>query len=266
MDTPIGIAQSRIPQGVSRRSPHAIDERGLLEEWPMSTAGPARRTHTEALADLVDLPGKRVVDVGCGAGALVRWLRTEGADVVGVECGEVMLRAAHEADPDHPAAYLEGVGQDLPLPDDSADVVVFSYSLHHVPRDSMVDALREAHRVLHGGGTLYVVEPLAEGPGHEVIKLIDDETEVRAQAQEALEQATAVGFLPAAELTYVSRTVCADADALAARVVGVDPTRADRMRQHRAEFDERFAALTIPVDDGYAFDQENRVKVFRKDG
>ncbi len=223
------------------------------------------RTHNEVLADLVELRGRRVVDVGCGSGALVRWLRSQGADVVGVECGEFMLRAAHDADPDHPEAYLEGVGQDLPLPDDSADVVVFSYSLHHVQRAAMVEALREAHRVLHTGGVLYVVEPLAKGPGHEVIKLIDDETEVRAYAQEALERAADVGFEPATEISYTSRTVCADADSLAERVVGVDPTRAERMQLYRAEFTERFAALTVPVEGGYAFDQENRVKVFRKD-
>jgi SAM-dependent methyltransferase len=230
----------------------------------MSPSDTYLRAHDEVLADLVELRGRRVVDVGCGSGALVRWLRSEGADVVGVECGEIMLRAAHDADPDHPEAYLEGVGQDLPLPDDSADVVVFSYSLHHVPRAAMVDALREAHRVLRAGGILYVVEPLAKGPGHEVIKLIDDETEVRADAQEALEQAANVGFEPAAELFYTSRVILADADALAARVVGVDPTRAERMQRYRAEFAERFEALTIRVGDGYSFDQENRVRVFRK--
>ena len=160
----------------------------------MGSPDPERRTHNEVLADLVELRDRRVIDVGCGSGALVRWLRSEGADVTGVECGEIMLRAAHDADPDHPEAYLEGVAQNLPLSDDSADVVVFSYSLHHVPRAAMVDALREAHRVLRTGGVLYVVEPGTEGTGHEVVKLIDDETEVRAHAREALEHASRLGF------------------------------------------------------------------------
>jgi SAM-dependent methyltransferase len=220
--------------------------------------------HNEVLADLVELRGRRVIDVGCGSGALVRWLRGEGADVTGVECGETMLRAAHDADPDHPEAYLEGVAQDLPLFDDSADVVVFSYSLHHVPQAVMVDALQEAHRVLRTGGVLYVVEPGTEGAGHEVVKLIDDETEVRAHAREALEHASRLGFESTTELCYTSRVIYADADAKAERLVGVDPTRAERMQRYRAEFVERFEALAIRVGDGYAFDQENRVTVFRK--
>ena len=230
----------------------------------MDPAIPTHHAHEEVLAELVDVAGKRVADVGCGSGGLVRWLRGHDADVVGVECGEVMLRMAHEADPDHPESYLEGVGQDLPLPDAEFDVVVYSYSLHHVPAEHMIDALREVGRVLRSDGTLYVVEPVAEGAGHEVIKLIDDETEVRALAQEALEHAEDVGLELVTEHRYMSRMVLSGADALAERVVGVDPRRAQRMEEHRAEFVERFNTLATPVDSGYALDQENRVKIFRK--
>ena len=222
------------------------------------------RSHQEVLAALVGLDGRRVVDVGCGSGELVRWLRAQGADVVGVECGAAMLQAAREADPEHPEDYLEGVGQALPLPDESADVVVFSYSLHHVPGDAMVDALREAHRVLRGDGVLYVVEPVAAGPGHEIIRVIDDETAVRAQAQDALRHTADIGFTTAASLTYTSRMRTPGADVLAARVVGVDPRRAQHMAARRAEFLAAFAAFATPSGDGYTLDQENRVNVFRR--
>ena len=224
----------------------------------------AHRSHEEVLAEFVDVAGKRVVDVGCGFGALVRWLRGQHADVVGVECGEVMLRMARESDPDHPESYLEGVGQDLSLADGEFDVVVYSYSLHHVPAVHMIDALREASRVLQPEGALYVVEPIAAGPGHEVIKLIDDETEVRALAQAALDHAADVGLELVTEYRYISRMILSSADALAERVVGVDPRRARRMAEQRAQFVERFETLATPVDGGYALDQENRVKIFRK--
>jgi hypothetical protein len=128
----------------------------------------------------------------------------------------------------------------------------------------MVNALSEAHRVLRSGGVLYVVEPVATGPGHEVIKLIDDETEVRTLAQAALQSAPSLGFVLDVDLSYTSRTVVDSADALAERVVGVDPTRAEKMQRHRTEFIERFGELATPVEGGFAFDQENLVKVFRK--
>lgn len=220
-------------------------------------------THTDVLAERVELPGRRVADVGCGAGALVRWLRDQGADVVGVECGEIMRSRALEADPDHPDDYVDGVGQDLPLADASVDVVVYSYSLHHVPRVEMDTALAEARRVLRPGGTLYTVEPIAAGPLHEVVKVVDDETEVRAAAQAALDRAASRGFEPVDDFRYTSEVRMADAAELADLVVGVSPNRAERMAEHREEFDRRFAAHGRRVDDGWAFVTENRVRILR---
>jgi ubiquinone/menaquinone biosynthesis C-methylase UbiE len=223
-----------------------------------------RSTQQEMLTRWVAPAGRRVVDVGCGSGELVRWLREQGADAIGVECGETMMRLAREADPEHPEAYLEGVGQDLPLPDASADAVVMSFSLHHVPREEMTNALREAHRILRSGGTLYVAEPIAAGPGHEVVSLIDDETEVRAFAQEALGKATSLGFEGVEETVYASRMLLDSAESFAKRIVGIDPRRAARMAERGAEFVATFERLAERIDGRYAFDQQVRVKVLRK--
>lgn len=220
-------------------------------------------THPEVLARTVEVEGKRVADVGCGAGQLVRWLRTRGADVVGIECGEVMRAQAMEADPDNAGDYLDGVGEDLPLPDDSVDVVIYSYSLHHVPHEVMDDALREARRVLRHGGTLYVVEPAPTGGGHEVVRVVDDETAKRAHAQDALDRADHAGLAQLSELRYQSRMVVVSADELATRIVGIDPRRAQRMSEVRDEFTALFHRHAAPVEGGYALETENLVRVFR---
>ena len=223
-----------------------------------------RPSHTEVLARHVELAGRRVVDVGCGSGELVRWLRAQGADVVGIECGEVMMGLARDADPEHAGDYLDGVGQDLPLADGSRDVVVMSYSLHHVPREEMTNALAEAYRVLVPGGVLYVVEPLPEGPGHDVVSIIDDETEVRGWAEEALVAAPDIGFELVDELRYTNRTAISDPTSFAERIVGVDPTRAERLATRREDFFAAFESLERDPEGRYAFDQENRVRLLRK--
>lgn len=223
-----------------------------------------RATQHEMLNRYVAPAGRRVVDVGCGSGELVRWLRGQGADVVGVECGEIMLKLAREADPQHPEAYLEGVGQALPLPDASADAVTMSFSLHHVPAEAMRDALREARRVLRPGGTLFVAEPLSMGAGHEVVRLIDDETEVREEAQAALDDAPALGFEPVDETAYTTRMLLESAEGFAKRIVGIDPRRAERMAAHHDAFIERFERLAERVDGKFAFDQFVRVRVLRR--
>lgn len=221
------------------------------------------RAHTEVLGEHIELRGTRVIDVGSGAGSLVRWMRSAGADVTGVECGEAMRDMAFAADPDHRDSYVDGVGQDLPFDDDSADVVVFSYSLHHVPEDEMVNALCESRRVLRAGGTLYVLEPLPEGPSFQVGSLIDDETYVRGVAQEALESASECGFELQTEYRYPSAATYADFEAYEKVVVGIDPTRAERMNEVRLEAQARFETNGTITESGITFHQPNLLKIFR---
>jgi len=219
-------------------------------------------SHTEALAEHVDVAGLKVVDVGCGAGSLVRWLRRTGAEPTGVECGEQMRAMALEADPDHADSYIDAVGQDLPFDDASVDLVIYSYSLHHVPEAEMTAALIEARRVLRAGGTLYVLEPVPEGPSFQVGRLIDDETHVRGKAQEALADASTVGFELQTERTYNSSATYADFATYERIVVGIDPTRAERMEEMRDEVAARFEKNGTQSEAGWSFHQPNLLKIY----
>src|ERR1700722_4292588 len=74
----------------------------------------------------------------------------------------------------------------IPEPDQSADLVLFIFSLHHVPGAKLAGALAEARRILRPSGRLYVAEPLPQGPHQYVMELFHDETAVRKAAAEAL--------------------------------------------------------------------------------
>ncbi len=222
------------------------------------------RHTTDVLSEFVDVSGKRVIDVGSGAGELVRWLREQGADSVGIECGEIMRQRALDADPDHPEAHVEGVGQDLPFDDESADLVIFSYSLHHVPETEMVDALAEAHRVLEPAGILFVVEPVPAGPGFQLGRLLDDETVVRRQAQDALTKAPALGFELVGEESSVTDRRYENFAAYEKKMVGIDPRRAEVMETQREEVAELFHELATRTETGYVFAQPQHFKVFAK--
>ena len=214
-------------------------------------------THTndhDNVAAHVNIAGRQVLDVGCGAGGLVRWLRERGAEPVGVECGDAMRALALEADPENALDYVNAVGQDLPFDDATFDVVTFIYSLHHVPENAMVDALTEAHRVLRPGGVAYIAEPVAAGLGHQVSRLIDDETEVRAHAQAAIDQADALGFDRAAQRSYTTLRTYADFEAYESMMVGIDPDRAAAMETHRDAVRDLFHEHGTAGDDGVSFE------------
>lgn len=197
----------------------------------------------EVLDRLVNPAGKDVVDIGCGGGALVRALTARGALVTGVEISEEQLAPALSGDDGSGARYLIGQAQRLPLDDGSVDAAVFMRTLHHVPPDELLDALREAHRVLRADGLVCVAEPLTEGDYFELTRLVEDELDVRTAAQDALAGASVAGLERAATFEYDVRLCLADLAALRARLVSVDPARAASFDAREAELADAFARL-----------------------
>jgi hypothetical protein len=206
------------------------------------------------LERLVAPAGKDVVDIGCGGGALVRALAARGARVVGLEISAEQLASARaravagSSDKSGPAdeRYLVGRAQALPLDDGSVDVAVFMRSLHHVPPPHLLDALREAQRVLRPGGVVYVAEPLAEGDYYKLASLVEDELEVRRAAQNALADAARAGLQQTTTVEYEVQVRIADLAALRARTVSVDPARAKIFDARAPAIAEAFERLGEP--------------------
>ena len=96
---------------------------------------------------------KRVLDVGCGTGALAAALADRGgAKVWGVEPSPEMRDVARARLP-AASASADGTAEALPFRDGWFDAVVFSLVIHLVDRDR---ALGEAARVLAPGGRVVV--------------------------------------------------------------------------------------------------------------
>jgi SAM-dependent methyltransferase len=140
------------------------------------------RKSADVVREVLPLRGARVLDVGCGDGSLVRLMTKEGAAAIGLEISDRQLARARAETPVGDESYRVGRAETLPFEDHAFDIVAFYNSLHHVPVDSQDEALAESARVLASGGHLFVVEPLAEGPMFELMRPVDDETEVRAAA------------------------------------------------------------------------------------
>lgn len=220
--------------------------------------------HLEVLDVLLPVEGRRVVDVGCGDGALVRALARRGASVIGVEVDERALARARAAEPAGAETYRVGRGEALPLDAGSVDVVVFFNSLHHVPAASQPAALDEAARILAPGGRLYVAEPIAAGPSFELVRPIDDETAVRAAAFAALRRAEAAGrFRRLDERLYRHAARYRDLAAFREKMLAVSPGRAAALDAD-AGLAARFEALGRPVEEGRAFDQPMRATLLER--
>lgn len=101
-----------------------------------------------------------VVDVGCGTGALSIPIaeRLPKARIVGVDGDPEVLEIARSKPGADAVEWTEGLAGALPIPDSTADVVVTSLVLHHLPLATKREMLAEAHRVLRPGGRLIVAD------------------------------------------------------------------------------------------------------------
>jgi SAM-dependent methyltransferase len=101
--------------------------------------------------------GERVLDAGCGTGALALAVAPLVGEVVGVDAEEAFLVAAREAAPPS-CTFVVGDVAALPFDYGSFDIAGCLRVLHHVPRPELVVA--ELARVVRPGGTVLVADQL----------------------------------------------------------------------------------------------------------
>lgn len=153
------------------------------------------------LDSLVALQGAAVLELGCGKAEFSRRLaeRANVASVTALEVDPIQHRRNLEGPPTPGLTFGYGGAQKIPFPNEAFDGVLMMKSLHHVPLDSLDQALREVRRVLKPGGWAYISEPVYAGPLNEIIRLFHDEGVVRAAAYEALKRAAHDGVLEEVE-------------------------------------------------------------------
>jgi ubiquinone/menaquinone biosynthesis C-methylase UbiE len=131
--------------------------------WTVAALPPIRLKRDSAARHLrLKRRGARLLDIGCGNGAFVNAARAWGWDAEGLE-------------PD-PNAVAVGRAKGLPItagslprtvyPDASFAAVTMSHSIEHL--HDPVACLREVHRILQPGGTVWIDTPNLSSSGHDM--------------------------------------------------------------------------------------------------
>jgi demethylmenaquinone methyltransferase/2-methoxy-6-polyprenyl-1,4-benzoquinol methylase len=126
------------------------------------TLGRWERVHRDIVAWLAE--GDRVLDLGCGTGALVAALAHKGVCVTGIEISPPMLhlawqRVRREGLEDRVVLKEKGaVDLDSAFPEGCFDAVVSTLVFSELSDDEIAYTLAECRRVLREGGRLFVAD------------------------------------------------------------------------------------------------------------
>ncbi len=159
-----------------------------------------------------------------------------------------------------------GAAEALPFASGSFNGAMFVNSLHHVPVGQMMAALAEAARIVDRPGMTVVVEPLSQGSFFSVLRLIDDESDVRRAAQTCIADTAQQGiFRIDGIIEFTRREWYADVTEFLARIVSVDRSRAALVSARSSEIEAAFREMASRDPSGrFVLDQPMRAHVLRR--
>ena len=133
----------------------------LAERWwdpnsefrPLHDINPLRLNYID---ERLGLPGKKVIDIGCGGGLLSEGMARRGATVTGIDLGEAPLAVArlHAEQSDVEVEYLQVLAEEIAEQRAGEyDAVTCLEMLEHVPDPSSV--IRACAKLVKPGGQVF---------------------------------------------------------------------------------------------------------------
>jgi ubiquinone/menaquinone biosynthesis C-methylase UbiE len=218
-----------------------------------------------ALVETATHPDFRLLDIGCGDGAVSRQLAPLCRRIVSFDPYTPILReAAANPRPDN-LSFLACAAEAPCFQPETFDSVLFCQSLHHVPVDAQTTALTEAARVLRPGGRLTIVEPIYQaGLFGKIFALYSHEKEAKDHALQMIRTLPDQGFIPLSETPVRLDCIVESYDALIEEDVRKNPDA-----HWDGETGERVRALMEKAErteaGEFLLDYMVRVFSFRKD-
>ncbi|MFO1463217.1 MAG: class I SAM-dependent methyltransferase [bacterium] len=162
------------PAGQEGATARQQSEEAFHDEWAKSMdldeilvresfEAPTALENHYVLEQLGDLRGKRVLELGCGAGEGSVYFALQGAEAVATDISSGMVEVVHRVADKYGVAVKAHrmTAEQIDYPDQSFDVVYGNGVLHHV---DFHKAVAEASRVLKPGGKAVFIEPLSYNP------------------------------------------------------------------------------------------------------
>lgn len=116
----------------------------------------------ETIQKHLNFAGKDILEIGCGDGRLTFKFADTANRVLALDPDTERIKMAKDNNPKELSRKLEfrvGKAEELAFPEESFDIVFFTYSLCCISPSTMKKALEEARRVMKPDGFLVSVQP-----------------------------------------------------------------------------------------------------------
>ena len=149
----------------------------------------------EIILDIGIKDANSVLDSGCGDGEKTFYISQHVKRVVGIDPDKNMIKAAKTKFFRKNLVFQVGLAESMNFPSSSFSSVLFNESLHHIPVEKQIEALRNSCRVLEPKGKVLITEPVnGRGSFEEILKFYNDEHEPRRCAVKAIEASAKTEF------------------------------------------------------------------------
>lgn len=110
------------------------------------------------------LPGKKILDLGCGSGDHSYYFLQNGLDVSAIDISDEMIKICKQKGLN---AFVMDI-EDLKFDDKSFDGIWSVTSLLHIPKSELPRVIDKMYKILKDNGILYVC--VKEGEGENLVK------------------------------------------------------------------------------------------------
>jgi len=122
------------------------------------------------IEEFVQLNGKTLLDIGCGDGRLTALLAGKADAITAIDPDNSRIETARRNI--NGVNFRVGSGEELDFAEETFDIVLFSYSLHH---QDCAKALAEARRAARHDGQILIIEPVHDGEYSLLVSIFEED-------------------------------------------------------------------------------------------
>lgn len=111
------------------------------------------------------LSGKRILDIGCGAGQITDYLAQKGFDVIGIDFSQGLLKIARQNFPNLRFVCVDICNYEQK---EKFDGIIAKDMLFHLPDENLIQVLKKIRELLEENGIFCVIMDMPKVSGEQV--------------------------------------------------------------------------------------------------